>query len=217
MSARQNKKRKGRSNVNNRERTVTTFTEDPSTSFLVPLSSEEPAGGPTTNLMSSPFSVASSSGGPNNVNYQLPANFSMSYANYLTPLHAQQQQQQQFYQQNPIPGKNDLEILENLKTMIKDGQHDFYRAVPQPAALASLYQGPLHTGQSQVPPHPEQISSEYRGPRFSQTGYDSSSDIRNFNDDSSATAALDNLSQSMTNTVFPGRRAFNSSLRRIKA
>ncbi|KIJ18486.1 hypothetical protein PAXINDRAFT_8735 [Paxillus involutus ATCC 200175] len=189
MSARQNKKRKGRSSVNNRERTVTTFTEDPTTSFLVPLASEEPAGGPNPNLMSSPFSVTSSSGGANNVNYQL-----LSYSNYMAPLHAQQQQQQQFYQQNSIaPGKDDLEILENLKTMIKSGQHDFYRAVPQPAALASLYQGPAHGAQSQVPPHPEQISADYRGARFSQTGYDSSSDVRNFND-SSTTATLDNVS-----------------------
>ncbi|KAF9050480.1 hypothetical protein BJ165DRAFT_1525699 [Panaeolus papilionaceus] len=39
------------------------------------------------------------------------------------------------------PGKNDLEILENLKRIIKEGQHPFFRAVPQPAALASLYKG----------------------------------------------------------------------------
>ncbi|KAF8840893.1 hypothetical protein BDN67DRAFT_967967 [Paxillus ammoniavirescens] len=119
----------------------------------------------------------------------------------MAPLHAQQQQQQQFYQQNPIaPGKDDLEILENLKTMIKSGQHDFYRAVPQPAALASLYQGPAHGAQSQVPPHPEQISADYRGARFSQTGYDSSSDVRNFSD-SSTTATLDNVS--MNNNAEP--------------
>jgi hypothetical protein len=34
---------------------------------------------------------------------------------------------------------NDLDILENLKELIKSGQHEFYRAEPQPAALASVY------------------------------------------------------------------------------
>ncbi|KAH7916595.1 hypothetical protein BJ138DRAFT_289681 [Hygrophoropsis aurantiaca] len=174
MSARQNKKRKGRNNVNNRERTVTTFTEDPNTSFLVPLPSEEPAG---TNLMSSPFSVASSGGGSNNVpssGFQIPANFGMNYNFMSGSMHGQQQQQQQQYfpQQQPIlpPGKNDLEVLENLKTLIKEGQHEFYRAVPQPAALASLYLGPL-PGQSSVPPHPEQVPSEYQT-SGSQAGFD---------------------------------------------
>lgn len=45
------------------------------------------------------------------------------------------------------PGKNDLEILENLKQIIKNGQHEFYRAIPQPAALASLYLGTIPTGE----------------------------------------------------------------------
>lgn len=132
MAARQNKKRKGRNHVNNRERTVTTFTEDPNTSFLVPLSSEDP---PTV----------------------LAAPFPMPYQNYIPP------PQQQFFQPILPPGKNDLEILENLKTIIKEGQHEFYRAVPQPAALASLYVG-------HIPPqaHPDQLPQEYPPPRFSQ-------------------------------------------------
>ena len=41
------------------------------------------------------------------------------------------------------PGKNDLDILQNLKQIIKDGQHPFFRAVPQPAALASIYMGTI--------------------------------------------------------------------------
>ncbi|KAG0707013.1 hypothetical protein DFH29DRAFT_897926 [Suillus ampliporus] len=184
MSARQNKKRKGRNNVNNRERTVTTFTEDPNTSFLVPLPSEEPAG---ANLMSSPFSVASSSANTNNnttnnSNFQLPANFGMSYNFHVAPVHGpnlhpqqqQQQQQQQFFSSSQVmlpPGKNDLEVLENLKTAIKEGQHEFYRAIPQPAALASLYLGPT-AGHSQVPPHPEQHPADY----YNHSGYDNSSD-----------------------------------------
>ncbi|KAF8444929.1 hypothetical protein L210DRAFT_3308451, partial [Boletus edulis BED1] len=119
MSARQNKKRKGRNHVNNRERTVTTFTEDPNTSFLVPFSSEEP-----------PATFTSST-------------FPMPYQNYIAS------QQQQFYQPVLPPGKNDLEILENLKSIIKEGQHEFYRAAPQPAALATLYMGHI--------PHPDQL------------------------------------------------------------
>lgn len=38
-------------------------------------------------------------------------------------------------------GPNDLEILENLKEMIKNGQHEHYRAKPDPHALASIYLG----------------------------------------------------------------------------
>ncbi|KAI9571625.1 hypothetical protein HD554DRAFT_2007452, partial [Boletus coccyginus] len=121
MSARQTKKRKARSHVNNRERTVTTFTQDPNTSFLVPLSSEDPPAS-----LSSPFS---------------PASFSMPFQNYIAP------QQQQFFPPALPPGKSDLEILENLKSIIKDGQHEFYRAVPQPAALASIYMGHIPQGQ----------------------------------------------------------------------
>jgi hypothetical protein len=65
-----------------------------------------------------------------------------------------------------VSGANDLEILENLKQMIKNGQHEFYRAVPQPAALASLYLGPHREPEPQtqqpqqtssVPPHPQQV------------------------------------------------------------
>jgi hypothetical protein len=174
MSARQNKKRKGRNNVNNRERTVTTFTEDPNTSFLVPLPSEEPA-------LSSPFSVASTSATNNpNSNFQ---NFGMSYNFHAhgpssqpqqaqqQQQHQQQQQQQQFFSPQVIlpPGKNDLEVLENLKSIIKEGQHEFYRAIPQPAALASLYLGPTS---SQVLPHPEQLPADY----YNHSGYDNSSD-----------------------------------------
>ncbi|KAG2074067.1 hypothetical protein BDR04DRAFT_226229 [Suillus decipiens] len=172
MSARQNKKRKNRNNVNNRERTVTTFTEDPNTSFLVPQPSEEPA-------LSSPFSVASTSAtsNSNNNNNNSFQNFGMSYSfhphgpNNQPQQQGQQQQQQQFFSPQVIlpPGKSDLEVLENLKSIIKEGQHEFYRAIPQPAALASLYLGPTS---SQVLPHPEQHSADY----YNQSGYDNSSD-----------------------------------------
>jgi hypothetical protein len=42
------------------------------------------------------------------------------------------------------PGKSDLEILQRLKDIIKNGQHEMYRAVPMPAALASHYLGPAN-------------------------------------------------------------------------
>jgi hypothetical protein len=179
MSTRQNKKRKGRNNVNNRERTVTTLTEDPNTSFLVPTPSEEPAG---VNLMSSPFSVTSSSGGgpPSNIpaspGFPLPGNFYGGY-NYLGPMgppmhgpNVHHSQQHQPFFTNLPPGQSDLEKLEKLKDQIKSGQHDIYRAVPQPAALASLYQGPAT--QSQVPHHPEQGPSDFQGPGFPTSPYD---------------------------------------------
>lgn len=173
MSARQNKKiRKGR-HVANRERTVTTLTEDPNTPYLVPTPSEEPAG---SLPMSSPCSVASSSVGNQNQNniqaqqgFQIPPTFGFNFNGFSGPLHTNthpQQQPQGYYppsQQSPAimlpPGKNDLEILEKLKEMIKNGQHEFYRAIPQPAALASLYLGPNVV--AQVPPHPDQIPDHH--------------------------------------------------------
>lgn len=187
MSTRQNKKRKGRNNVNNRERTVTTLTEDPNTSFLVPTPSEEPAG---ANLMSSPFSVTSSSGGgpPSNIpaspGFQMTGNYYNvpGYNSYLgppvgPPIHGQNvhpqhpQQHQQFFSTTNLPaGQNDLEVLEKLKEKIKSGQHEIYRAIPQPTALASIYLGP--TAQSQVPHHPEQGPPDFQGPGFPATPYD---------------------------------------------
>ncbi|KAF8069978.1 hypothetical protein FPV67DRAFT_1485689 [Lyophyllum atratum] len=168
MSARQNKKqRKGRNNPNNRERTVTTLTEDPNTQFLIPTPSEEPAG---VSLMSSPFSVASSSAGnaPSSSAYQPPSNYAaFGYSNsFGAPVHGPGHPQQHLPQQPPYfqphqgilpPGRNDLEILENLKEIIKSNQHDIYRAIPQPAALASIYLGPMATPQAQITHHAEPL------------------------------------------------------------
>lgn len=181
MSSRQNKKRKGRNNGLNRERTVTTLTEGPESSFLVPTSTEEPA----SNIMSSPtFSVASSAGGPQ----MSPANFQMtpgpfpafSYNSYLPSMSstafAPQHPSQQFFHsasQGPLqpsstqPGQNDLEVLEKLKETIKNGQHEYFRPVPQPAALASVYLGPkLYTQGSS---HADQAPSDSQHPH----GFDS--------------------------------------------
>jgi len=163
MSARQNiKKRKAR-NVINRERTVTTLTEGPESAFLIPTPTEEPA----AVLMSAPF--------------PLPSGVPPNMQPYLGPMGPHNYGQQhptphQFFhgQQPPLDsstGEGDLEILENLKEKIKNGQHEVFKAVPNPTFLANLYMGPPKAPLvSQVPPHPEQIpaTSERNGPVASQ-------------------------------------------------
>ena len=76
----------------------------------------------------------------------------MPYQKYIS------RQQQQFYQPLP-PGKSDLDILKNLKMIIKEGQQEFYHAVLQPAALASLCMGHIPQGI----PHPDQLQ-DYHSP-----------------------------------------------------
>ena len=102
---------------------MTTLTEDVNTPFHVPTTTED-------NPMSSPSSAAAQ-----------PAHFySIAFNSYIH--HAPHP----FYPalHHPVlpPGQSDLEILEQLKKSIKDGQHDFYHTVPQPAVLAGMYLGP---------------------------------------------------------------------------
>ncbi|KAL6299788.1 hypothetical protein BKA93DRAFT_705698, partial [Sparassis latifolia] len=164
MSTRQNKKRKGRSNVINRERTVTTLTDGPESSFLSTPTHDD--------SMNVPFSVPAGAqpGHPQGPGmpppgYALqPAFAPFPYAGYMPPLpgpafvppHPAVPPPPFFHQPPPPPppGQSDLEVLEKLKESIKNGQHEFFRAVPQPATLAKLYLGPRAT--TQVPPHPEQ-------------------------------------------------------------
>ncbi|EPQ56879.1 hypothetical protein GLOTRDRAFT_37771 [Gloeophyllum trabeum ATCC 11539] len=163
MSTRQNKKRKARNSMN-RERTVTTLAEDPNTTFLVPTPSEDPPKSAVS--VPSPFTGQ----GQNSGFQMVPPNFSGYPNNYMpsmpppvgTPFQYYPQQQQNV--QLP-PGKNDLEILEKLKDMIKNNQHDVFKPIPNPAALASIYMGPRTgtTSVSQVPPHPEQIPTDLVG------------------------------------------------------
>lgn len=195
MPARRNKKRKGR-NFSVDSRTLDTLTLDDS-AFVVPLPSceENP-----THLMSSPFSVTSSSGGNNQAGsfIQVPIRFALPYSYNMQqqPL----QQRQDFYHHASMlpPGKNDLEVLENLKTMIKEGQHEIFRAHPKPAVLASLYLGP-RTGLSQVPPHPKQIVGEHRTPHLNQPGHDDSPDSNNLSSDIPRRASPDSHSQCLDN------------------
>jgi hypothetical protein len=173
MASRQNRKKKGRANQQNRERTVTTLTEGPNPQFLVPTPSEEPAGA----NMSSPFSVSSSSGaGPNN---NLPnggyQNFAYSGPPYSTNYmdstqHGGNIQQPQFYQQQPNlpPGRDDLEILENLKAQIKSGQHNRFKATAQPRALLAVY----HEGLQSEAHYAQQGVTDYQGAGFNQMDYD---------------------------------------------
>ncbi|GJE90044.1 hypothetical protein PsYK624_061660 [Phanerochaete sordida] len=163
MSTRQNKKRKGRGNVINRERTVTTLTEGSEGSFMA-------ADDPHASLMPHPFSVASSVSDTTTISPGFPMTPSFTtYPPYaymsstpVTPgsMYSQPQAPAHFFPtQPPPPGQNDLEILERLKETIKAGQHEFFQPVPRPTALASIYLGPHHA--SQVPPHPEQVP-DYR-------------------------------------------------------
>jgi hypothetical protein len=178
MASRQNRKKKGRANQQNRERTVTTLTEDPNTQFLVPTPSEEPAGA----NMSSPFSVSSSSGGgpnsniPTNGNYQVSGNFGYSGPPYSSNFVGSVQhssnanQQQPLYQpQLALPsGRDDLEILENLKAQIKAGQHDRFQPNPQPLALLNVYQEGLQSEAQYL----QQDVTDYQGAGFNQMDYD---------------------------------------------
>lgn len=60
-------------------------------------------------------------------------------------------------------GQKDLEILEKLKDSIINNQHEFFRSVPQPAALAKIYMGNARI--SPVPLHPEQMPTAQNSPR----------------------------------------------------
>lgn len=158
MSTRLNKKRKGRGNHLNRERTVTTLTEGSEGSFMA---SDEP-------LTSSPFSVASSTG-PTATTSTSFSTMSSGFPSFsygfmpgavIPPAFSQSSTPAHFYPAQSLPsGHNDLEILERLKDTIKKGQHELFDPVPRPAALASVYLGP-HGG-SHVPPHPEQIPHDH--------------------------------------------------------
>lgn len=85
-----------------------------------------------------------------NQNQMMPPTFGFGFNSFVGPMNSNnnnlnESQQPYFPQQQPIlpPGQNDLEILENLKERIKRGQHEFFRVAPTPAALESLYLGPL--------------------------------------------------------------------------
>lgn len=149
--------------------------------------------------MSSPFSVTSSSSGGNNQGsfLQVPIRLTLPYSYSMTPIH---QQRQDFYHHTSMapPGKNDLEVLENLKTMIKEGQHEIFRAYPKPAALASLYLGP-RTGLSHVPPHPEQIVGQHRTPHLNQPDHDDSPDSNNLSSDIPGRTSPDSHSLCLNN------------------
>ncbi|KAL1742193.1 hypothetical protein HDZ31DRAFT_43761 [Schizophyllum fasciatum] len=54
-----------------------------------------------------------------------------------------QQPQQQPQQAERIPGKDDYELLKQVKDAILSGQHEHYKPIPQPVALADVYMGQL--------------------------------------------------------------------------
>ncbi|KZV72784.1 hypothetical protein PENSPDRAFT_750606 [Peniophora sp. CONT] len=55
------------------------------------------------------------------------------------------------------PGLGDLDALERLKDAIKNSQHEVFRAIPRPAVLASLWQGPANLGSDSDGPAPQAI------------------------------------------------------------
>ena len=162
---------------------------------------------PHTTLMSSPFSVASSSTGPPaaiSPSFSMASSFTSFPYGYVSSLPApplsgppfgQQQSPTHFYTAQPLPpGENDLEILERLKETIKKGQHEFFRPVPRPAALASIYLGP-HTV-SHILPDPEQIPHEqYHNEKHERSHSTGASAVNNC-DSRSAPADKSNMSTS---------------------
>ncbi|KAI0779258.1 hypothetical protein C8Q74DRAFT_1216823 [Fomes fomentarius] len=193
MATRQNKKRKGRNNAPPRERTVTTLTDGPDGPFMsspaddssaslmsppfsvsspIPPSPQPPGITPSPfplQPFSAPFpysfshmpSIGSSLSGSFQPQAPPPQFFSSqpSAIQQSTPLAPSQQPAD-------LPqGQNDLEILERLKETIKSNQHELFRPIPQPAALAGVFLGPRSTlVSSHVPPHPEQIPTDTSPP-----------------------------------------------------
>ncbi|KAJ8082551.1 hypothetical protein PM082_008406 [Marasmius tenuissimus] len=142
MSARQNKKqRKGRNPHQHRERTVTTLTGDSDTVFSTNHHHHSNNNNGNTedlaqqgSAMTHAFNPVMSGFGFNNFAGNLP-------------------QQAQYMPQDPtphIPGDNDLEKLENLKQMIKNGQHELFTTAPNPLALAQLYLGEIESSAQQA-------------------------------------------------------------------
>ncbi|KAH9859170.1 hypothetical protein C2E23DRAFT_769101, partial [Lenzites betulinus] len=175
MATRQNKKRKGRGSALPRERTVTTLTDGAEGSFLPALNNtdydydyDDPA-----TLLAPPFAVNTPIAPPSPFVFP-PASFPYPFAGMSplagSPFQTQLQSTQFFPPQSlsqPMPaqpGQNDLEILERLKQTIKNNQHELFRPVPQPAALASVYLGPKSLLGSHVPPHPDQVPAESSPP-----------------------------------------------------
>ncbi|KAI9067507.1 hypothetical protein FKP32DRAFT_1588498 [Trametes sanguinea] len=116
-------------------------------------------------------------------------------------------------QQALTPGQSDLEILERLKETIKKNQHEIFRPVPQPAALASVYLGPKPPLPSLVPPHPEQIPKDSSPPGLTLYADDNNAKPKS---ETSAAHALSpptsrvsqsQLSHGRDNQKKPGRRS----------
>ncbi|KAF5328826.1 hypothetical protein D9619_011508 [Psilocybe cf. subviscida] len=181
--ARHPKARK-RLNPLNRERTVTTLTNN----GHFPTASEQPAGSFFTPV---PYAAEnmSSMAMMNTQGYDMPGPYGYGFETPVAPmyhpnmnnnhsqptLNSQQQQPPAFSRRsqrlqhgaprhslhqsgsshdstsNPkdkpaLPdGKDDLEILQNLKKLILDNQHPFYKAIPKPEYLAQLYKGQIPT------------------------------------------------------------------------
>ncbi|KAJ6460903.1 hypothetical protein C8R45DRAFT_755880, partial [Mycena sanguinolenta] len=115
-----------------RERTVTQLTGTDDPALLVPTATEDP---PRYSIPQ-PYPIQIDPFYPQDPFFPIHDHDNNNNT-YPMP---QTQAQSHFYP--PHQPHNDLEVLENLKAIIKAGQHEFYRAVPQPQALAAIYLGP---------------------------------------------------------------------------
>jgi hypothetical protein len=179
MSNRWDKTRKTRKPVQ-RDRTVTALTEDPTTHLLIPTPHEEPV--VVALPLSQPFSLVPTGQGSLEPYAMASQNYppSFGYPSFNTqPIQGQfdgqftpSQAGNMFFpsgQQMPFGPdggagrqgeQNDLELLENLKQTIKAGQHEFYRAEPNPTALARIYMGPHQSNFRTTQTQPSQPSKQ---------------------------------------------------------
>ncbi|KAL1671290.1 hypothetical protein EV122DRAFT_295565 [Schizophyllum commune] len=69
--------------------------------------------------------------------------FAFPHAQFAFQQQMQPPPQMQQPQAEHVPGKGDYELLKQVKDAILSGQHEHYKPLPKPAALADLYMGQL--------------------------------------------------------------------------
>ncbi|KAI0029466.1 hypothetical protein K488DRAFT_88698 [Vararia minispora EC-137] len=134
-----NKKRKMK-----RERTVTTLTGSDN---LLDNGHGRDRAGPSLSYHGSADDLTSPSGGfPGfpSMQTELGGSFGLppfSHGPTQQPI-IHHPQQTTFFPSPSLPaGQADLDALQRLKDVIKNGQHEIFRAIPQPTVLANLYKG----------------------------------------------------------------------------
>ncbi|KAI5889107.1 uncharacterized protein SCHCODRAFT_02633567 [Schizophyllum commune H4-8] len=93
--------------------------------------------------------------------------FAFPHAQFAFQQQMQPPPQMQQPQAEHIPGKGDYELLKQVKDAILSGQHEHYKPLPKPAALADLYMGQLPadlTARLQASTNRSSISSQATEP-----------------------------------------------------